>query len=389
MAFPNTITTDNSIPNGNGQTGPFLIGGALYVLSDDFDVNPGLLSATMYKSTDNGLTWTILDGANGPSTGGASGEFGVCSDGTKIFLSHGGPTDATLFVAIFDTGSETWTSNTDSGIALSFSVTGNPTTGISFRAFDSKCVVGFSPASLIVTTITPTFVDRVGYVIFDPVGLTFSSVTAIGQIGDPTVLASWIIATVQPGNGFTHFFMVAKSTSNQYQQQALSDGGSNGTLASIASADSTLTGKENYPAYSDGTTIILAGVAVFGTNQIDVYVGTSADPISFSTVSIIVTGATEIDSLSPVLSFGNSYVMVNSFDGTSQTVKVYTDTGGGFGLPDTLGLIGSPFLWADPLAISTTVPWGIVLRGAAGQLQYWQPVGTPPTGLGSYCFTNN
>jgi hypothetical protein len=114
--FPNTVSSafgaiaSGTFPDGTktqsaGRNGPTVVGSSLYLTGGDVNTVLGL--AQVYKSTDAGVTWSLMDGANGPGIFANFVQSVLDNDGVRIWVVF---LDQNIFlsIAIFDTSTDTW-----------------------------------------------------------------------------------------------------------------------------------------------------------------------------------------------------------------------------------------------------------------------------------------
>lgn len=97
-------------PTGAGSwfSGPFANGSNLYAVLQG-DVPDNLVAAlVVYKSTDGGNTWVLMDHTHSPVISGGQGWWSTRMSGTKIFMLGYSNTNYTLWG--FDTATDTWIS---------------------------------------------------------------------------------------------------------------------------------------------------------------------------------------------------------------------------------------------------------------------------------------
>ncbi len=100
------------------NVGAISYNGSLYMVINEYDIGTNETHAQVFKSTDAGVTWAVVDRANGPRTNAAS--FDVFAyyphypqtPGSTIYVSYTIPFPATGFgrahLINFDLASETW-----------------------------------------------------------------------------------------------------------------------------------------------------------------------------------------------------------------------------------------------------------------------------------------
>lgn len=144
----------------NFQQGPMIVGADLYALMTTQTANE------MYKSTDGGNTWTLMDAAGQPTS--AVNDGGACfyDQAHTIWVAYafsgGGP--APILIAKFDTSSDTWTT----GLG----------TGPSVRSVGGCCLR--SDNTLFIGSTGPGVASGLEADIFDTVGLTFTTTVDLG-----------------------------------------------------------------------------------------------------------------------------------------------------------------------------------------------------------------
>ncbi len=103
--------------------GPFLNGGDIYGVFLDVDATP--VSVEVWKSSDNGVSWTEQDSGNHPTTSSTNtfGHFLMASrSGTELVAIYpGAPANQASF-STFDMATDTWGAQVTGGPALDLSV---------------------------------------------------------------------------------------------------------------------------------------------------------------------------------------------------------------------------------------------------------------------------
>jgi len=108
------ILINNATDRGTAPfSGPFEIGSALYLVSNETTPTPGI---HVWKSLDSGATWTLQDSANQPTTDGDS--YDVTLIGTVFFIAVQNIVinpNENLQMITFDTATDTYGALVDSG----------------------------------------------------------------------------------------------------------------------------------------------------------------------------------------------------------------------------------------------------------------------------------
>jgi len=317
MAFPNTIAAGTNRIAQPVQVGPFKIGSAFYVVVTD----SSNAVVRIFKSTDSGVTWSEKDSASEPAIGTVAFTSAV-QNGTKIYVAS---VSAGLFwqVSVFDSGTDTWTSTTVSTNAAS----ANYNAGcMAYRASDG---------SLIITDQVqpnPGVTSSVAYFLFDTVALTFGSYILIGNTSTISTNDNTNPFAVLNGSGYTHFILVyhdAIAGTFTLQQQSLSDGGSLGSLQSIATVPNIF--MFAISSASDGTNLlVLIWDYTLGTPTITAYEAVSAGSPTWMNQTLT-PSVTNIDAIGAAVSGGIFYLLLVSDDGAGNyTYALTSDSGGGF-----------------------------------------------------------
>lgn len=378
MPFPDIITNVDA-PN-HGLPGPWLApNGARYVVLDN-----GGGGLDVWKSTDAGVTWNIMDPLGIPAqTITASILVGsiIYAVGNNTF-----PTADRLMVSAFDTATDTWQSSTICGTASSAD-TGR-FVSVQFRSLDSKLVIAGTPLSLTIGGLL-----RTGYILFDTVGLTFGVWIRTGETG--ATPESWECVATIPGSGEQDFILVsytdsgggARSGTRSVWRQSLLDGGVlNPKVLIDTITDAGLTAVTPM-AFSDGTNAVIVW-APTNLNPLAMTVWTG--PVSTWALASQALNApnteTSIDAVAAV-QVGSTITIFLATTGLPFTGNFWTATGpaGGLVAPVALGTIGPPSafwnsqpdsLWANVLG-GAAPPWGIVIWNVADNTYYWEAAAGP------------
>ena len=373
MPFPNTVTNVDIV--NHGLPGPWLApNGARYLVLDagggDIDI---------WKSTDLGVTWAVVDVANSPlQTITAS-----VLNGSRIYAIGNDTFTAVdnLRVSVFNTATDLWESSTlnpnansgDTGRFLS----------VVFRSSDSQLVIAGTPLSLKVGGLL-----RTGYLLFDTGALTFSAWVRTGETGASTL--TWECDAILQGVGevdFLFFSYVAPSNTGirAIWRQPLSDAGALGAKVQIGTI--TDGGASNVTPYgfSDGVNAVVVWVP---TNLAPLAMAVWSGPVStWALVSQSLNAPnteTEIDDVAAIQSptAGLVVFFATTAPGFAGNFWISTDVGGGLSVPSLLGTIpfwnsGTDSLWANALG-GVAPPWGIVIWNVSDATYYWETSATPP-----------
>jgi hypothetical protein len=357
MAFPNLIS-GTSFFNTVNRCGPYQHGSNLYVVSQD-----ALLPTVtqVWKSTDQGVTWTEMDIAHEPVSNGNDQHTSSCANGSLIYVHNSNLSVAQI--SIFNMATDTWSSVNVSTIL----VARNFPTCVQFRTSDSKLVIG----ACIAAFETAHTNQRAGVYTFDTVGLTFSTVTQIGEL-NPSVLADVMAIEVVRGQGRFHFLLgtvfTNGTTPTNLSQQAYSDLGVVGTLAVIVAGPQTLSSYTIYPAAtSDGTNITVYNPDP-STGLIAVFRGASADPITFASLGSVNStfgGYPLFLDFKACFNSSTTFLFALGRSGGISTVLTWSDAGSGFGSSSVVGTSPTSFtnIFCGPVTGASNT-WAILLQGS-------------------------
>jgi hypothetical protein len=361
--FPVTITAASLFaPFEKG--GPFLVSGRRYVLLTDF------VTLKIFMSADGGATWNEQDTVNEPTTGNTGTAFTTATMDASgnIWMAHQDASNSFIQFSAFNTTTNTWGANVVTA-AITF---GGNACGMEFRPTDSKLVLIGNDTALNDAGVN----ERLGYALFDTVGLTISGFTACGFVGAAST--DWTAGFVVRGTGMMHLFMssqphgVAGGT-RTFVQQALSDGNVLGPLQTIDTVtDATGNTLNSFPASSDGTTVLCSWLpTTLSPGLVRVFKGTSAATITFTAQTLNFTAFPNVDSQRLVWNSGTAYVFTLMDDGVNGYVQQAVDTGGGFGSISTVNtLLGDPNIFNLNVNAFGAIPWGMYFVGSAFYIEF-------------------
>lgn len=371
MAFPNTIDAGN-VSATQGTSLPVQVGDNLYVLLEDKIAQ----IVVAYKSTDHGVTWTVMDAANGPL---AFQVYGAALAGTVLWcINNDDANTGNLSAQPFNTATDMWGANIVS--ALGGGQIPLPTY---FRASDSTILI----ASTAFATAPAPGRQRIGYATFDTVGLAFGpAFIPIGET-NPAVAESFKPFFWVKGNGCTHLLMLEVDSdgagpNSHMEQQALVDNGTLGTLQVVDVATNTAP-PDNPTGVGNGTDIVIGWTPDNVTGQIaHTFKGASSSGVIAFVETDLDRGANEFcpgDALAFVANGANFYALIDAVLSpafTDYTFSSYTDSGSGFGTPtiegttSTIAFTGSRYACALSFAA-----WGILLEASS---YFWSAGSAPP-----------
>jgi hypothetical protein len=301
------------------QQGPFLIGGVLYV-----QIATGTDTFTMWKSTNDGASWTATDSY---TTATGAGSLNV-SDGTSIYAVFQNPGGFGC-VRIYDVSTDTFGSE----IASANDYVGNTGAGY-YRASDASIVICSQQPSL-----SPSVDDaRCGFFIFDIGTSAFTSVQPCGSTagidgtawqcscvlqGDGAVCQFIFVQFPATGSGGTHSAMYAQSLTGS-------------SVGSIITIDATGDADPFWlPGWSDGTTIVVGWQPSFDVAPQQLVVW-KAPTSSMAWASETIDAGTELNTWTISITSVGIVLMLNAFITPDYPLLQYIDEGSGFGTPETV-----------------------------------------------------
>lgn len=167
MAFPNTITSDGTVQVA-GQSAPVRIGAAFYQTAIDTTAP----AWRMYKSTDQGVSWSIIGGV-GPAINGSNLQAQSSNDGRYIYIVDADPTGVFFQIDIFDTTTDTW--------KASVVTTNSPTGGSPGLDDQSASFFRASDAELVIVAI-PNLATQPQFFLYNVLAQTWSALISFGTL---------------------------------------------------------------------------------------------------------------------------------------------------------------------------------------------------------------
>lgn len=374
------------------------------------------LTETMlvYKSLDNGVTWTAQDTANQPN--GAAGDTWFVENtalaGSVLCIVSTSDV-GTLFVILytFDTATDTWVLGTGAGVTTSNVIIADSlfTTFPYLQQYNTVPCLGRADGTVVIGGIyyftlgpvTPHYVwYRPYYFIFDTNSGGFTSWTLCGYT-DTTNPVSCAIVRIVQGDGMVHFiletwdhnynnFVDLPGTYNQLNQQPLSDADSLGTMETILQIGlSTQPGPSGEPnsgvsttvqmrfhAYGDGTKVVLAWANSLSSpwDQIAILEATSATSMTWTETDVTIATpdpfSTEGYQIASLIGPTTSYVFLTG----EGILESWVGGGGTWGSSVTQGSWSAFAL--TPVWVATASTWGIGADASDDELVFWINLGT-------------
>lgn len=352
--FPTTIVTPfTSSTQDVALVGPFEVAGVLYVFPvlRVADVAPPFSHGVMncYKSTDAGATWTQIGGNSDSIRNNPSCSCAVLV-GTKVFIVAPGSAivggSIALQVIAFDTVVETFASGVVTTNRYFSFPSGFAEITAAYRSSDGKLVI----AALMDGDPNPT---RVGYFLYDVNANTFGAWVPCGYIG--ANVEDWGVAFTLRGNGMMHFLFYVANGADGIWQQSLSDANALGTLQQIDPGVITTP----LMASVESSTVVVGMLNVDGVT-IQVFTGTSADPIVFAETDSIFPGSI-FDTPTVVRSGTVNYIITMGDQGSGRELCYAQDSGSGYGSYTTLSVHNYLRPFTNSL---TSYTWGAMLSGS-------------------------
>ena len=361
MPFPTATITLTTSDGAGDFAGPFQVaGGALYVAL----IEAGGTSS-VYKSTDNGVTWARKNQA-GEFPGGVSQASVLV--GTKIHVATmvAGP-----FVQVntFDTASDTWITGTQTP-RIDAVVGAGPTLTMIFRVSDSKLIIGGGGPQ-----IRGSGALNASFFLFDPVARTSGAWVACGDLNNGTNDDCFLWNILLGSGNRIHFVFV---TPNQTPRTLLHQPLNAAVLGALQTIDTSpndagFTNVACVSSTSDGITIAVAWSPTSLTQDIDYFSAPSADvPIWTPQILTSPTLIANNPALNIVKSGTKTYMIFVS--GLNAKFALATDSGLGFGVFVSQGSLVISLI-SMSMAALTTFAWGLVIFGSAFFLV---PLAPPP-----------
>ncbi len=193
MAFPTTVQANPGNPDKPCIPGVFSVGTNLYIVATD--ASPSLV---MYKSTDGGTTWAIVDAGNGPNF---ANDFSAVLNAGKIYCVYENFDGPNLAVTVFDTAGDTWGVESEGPVFITGSVV--PSIVAVFRS-DSNDFLVVARLDQFAMGSTP----QAYFALFDAsLTWTAASPLPVNDYADPTVSYIWQpIGAVSTDGGITQLF---------------------------------------------------------------------------------------------------------------------------------------------------------------------------------------
>lgn len=326
--MPTLATITSSFDVELLTNGPFSVDGNLYQLCN---VNTGLAPIGMFKSSDQGLTWSEQDSTHAPQ----SSLSGVtsCFDGFHtIWCIYSDTANMVAFIP-FDTntdlyGSVTATTNeAQDNIMLSW-----------YRNIDAK----------IVYAIATTIPNESKAFLFDTGALTFTPYVIMGTAG----VASFPQGAFQIGTLTYIVFTVSGALPNPLFYQAIDGSGSLGSIVVIDNSSIGAGSDQPIAVASDNTTVFIAWVPQLGGGIINAFTAPKATLVF---VPQSLTNFIQPQTAAAVIQAGTVRLYVVDND-PAQSLFETDDSGAGFGLPISLIALGS---FANILANLVSIAPGV------------------------------
>lgn len=329
MSFPNQINAATTLNMNTGFPGVIIVGSSLYLVV--FDSVAVVLK--MYKSVDAGATWAVV-GGSGPADRFGVYPYSAAFDGTNIWVVNVANATTKYQVTKFDTGSDTWSAATATGVVPGANVGGTFAPIYAQWCQDDRLVVGGS------NTSTNHF--QSAFFQFDTALLSLiSDWTAIGN-STPTTQDCEIVGLMPgTGNGTTFLIWVYDHTgviqTKSINQQCVLSHNTIGLLELIDSFTDASLQDKNPVSYANGTrAVIIWEPSLADRTLTQVYEAFVFDPFNgwtFGAPQIIHFAGT-------VLGVGCCTIPTNGFQifgVVGSEVYTATDSGGGFDLLEDLG----------------------------------------------------
>jgi len=367
--FPKTISLSD-VPASNGYPGPFLApNGFLYCLMTDG------AALAVFKSSDDGLTWSIQDSLHAPTFGGG-GNIAGCLGGSVIWAVSVDVTDSVEQVSSFDTLSDTWTGNYITANARS----GNRLVAICLRPDGTLVICGNGA-----TAFWSGDWWRTSYFLFDTSTFVATGWMANGLIGAGAI--DWECDAILLGSGEVDFLFwshdhTAPGGTRAIWRQPLLDSNTLGSLVMLDSITDAGSSPVTPGGFSDGATAVIAWVP---TDQAPLSVSVFSGPVfSWSLSSqVLLAPATEdgLDDIAVISAAGSFSVFLATHvnDGAIGNWWVSLNAG----VPNFLGSVP---LWnwtQDSLSANSFLtgasPWGIMFWDSTPQTLFWDLAGVSPT----------
>lgn len=360
MTFPNIITTTGSLGSGS-QPGPWRApNGSLYVLTSGSGASPFTLC--ILKSTDEGVTWAIMNDGGSPPDSGIGSAFVGTMVGAQIWTANNtGAGAVTQSFTPFDTTTDTWGSPT---AVTTASATDQGPWSLFYRASDNKLIL--APDG-VASFGVPFGKLRCGYLVFDISSLSFVDFVPCGETGASAFDWSCIGLIAGAANECDFIFWVTGSDQELWRQ-SLSSGGVLGTKTLIDTSTGPMLGGAAPAACSDGTTAYVIWQPTNLTAK--VYTAPTSTWVFTNQTLTIAGSELNVESVAIVVKSPKVFSFIVTGAGNVLTA---TDTGAGFGSLTSLGALpGSGFnsnvIWGNTLG---SVAWGIVMIGGATNY-FWE-----------------
>ena len=276
-----------SVPFGASMvSGPWSFGGALYIVLGQ-SLHGGSQPVDMWKSTDNGATWTVLDHAHAISAFG----FQVCFDGahtvTVVSTASAGPPLAMSWIQ-FDLSTGLW------GAAVGGGPVGSPQLvlprpdGSQIAVYQSTNAAPFSGVLLYAVSFLAGW------------GAPFQFDTNIDTLLGATYAGPGSVFGCVDSTGTAHVFVEAFATVfavPSYYYQPLSSGNALGALHTFAGISASLTGGCIGLPCVQGSSLVFPYWADSGGGvEMSAFIGTPlAAPVWTAQVGIDPVGGVNLD----------------------------------------------------------------------------------------------
>lgn len=388
MAFP-TVVVGPSDFIACGYAGPFVIGANLYTIL----VRLSTLQITVWKSTDNGNTWTEQDTIHSPVAGNMTGDDWITSvtDGTNfyVFYSAVNSGSASWSVSKYSTVSDTWISTSVS--IITWTSPNQNYIGAFYRPSNGTIVVLYADSTGLGTAW------QTKYFIFTVGTNSFSAAVNCGENTASDVTNGF---GVVPGNG-TDLLLVyigvdqTVSGNSFVKYQTLSIGNVLGALTLIDTIP--MVGFQwpgsnfaEVSAYSDGTNVLIALAPQNHQGMMYTYKATTAALVF--TRQIVNLGVTAtVNGVSALVSGGSLFAFASTTtDNAHFPVNLVIDTGAGFGASTLLftpGGAGGFNFDAGNQAVISSAPttannWDIIVNGSTTSGVNFSVFFDPSSGVG-------